>query len=60
MQPVSAIAELATATDGTIAPELRAGLQEELVHSGIGSLVLIIIHVLNVYKPRGKTRFGRK
>lgn len=59
MQPVSVIAELATATDGTIAPELRAGLQEELAHSGIGLLFLLVIHVLNVYKPRGKTRFGR-
>lgn len=35
-----------------------AGLQGELIHSGGGLLVLLVIQVLNVYKPRGMTGYG--
>jgi hypothetical protein len=37
---------------------LRAGLQSELLHAGIGLIVLVVIQVLNVYKPRGLTSYG--
>ena len=37
--------------------ELRA-LRSTLVHSVGGTVVLLVILVLNVYKPRGMTRYG--
>lgn len=37
---------------------LRRGLPTELVHSGLGLVVLVVVQILNVYKPRGLTRFG--
>lgn len=30
----------------------------DLFHSGLGLVVLLVIQVLNVYKPRGLTRYG--
>jgi uncharacterized membrane protein len=48
----------AIATDpATSAEELRA-LQSTLVHSVGGTLVLVVILVLNIYKPRGMTSYG--
>ncbi len=41
----------------TSSDDLRA-LGSTLVHSVGGTLVLIVILVLNVYKPRGMTRYG--
>lgn len=38
----------------------RAGLRGELLHAGGGLLVLLVIAGLNVYKPRGMTRYGRR
>lgn len=38
---------------------LRA-LWSTLVHSFGGTRVLLVILVLNVYKPQGMTRYGRK
>lgn len=29
-------------------------------HPGIGLVVLLVIQVLNVYKPRGMTAYGRR
>ncbi len=37
---------------------LREGLRSELLHAGVGLLVLLVIQVLNVYKPRGMTPYG--
>jgi hypothetical protein len=37
--------------------DLRA-LGSTLVHSVGGTVVLLVILVLNVYKPRGMTRYG--
>jgi hypothetical protein len=37
---------------------LRDGLWGELLHAGLGLLVLLVIQVLNVYKPRGMTPYG--
>jgi hypothetical protein len=55
MPDVSAMADRARTAD-------KAGLAElggDLFHPGIGLLILLVITVLNVYKPRGVTRFGR-
>jgi len=30
----------------------------DLLHPGVGLLVLLVITTLNVYKPRGLTRYG--
>lgn len=35
-------------------------LGNTLVHSGGGTVVLLVILVLNVYKPRGLTRYGQR
>jgi hypothetical protein len=37
---------------------LRSGLPSELLHSGVGLVVLVVVQVLNVYKPRGVTPYG--
>ncbi len=36
----------------------RGGLGSELFHAGGGLLVLLVVQVLNVYKPRGLTPYG--
>lgn len=53
---VSALAEAAASPSTT--PEQLAALDSTLVHSIGGILVLCAILVLNVYKPRGVTRYG--
>ncbi len=53
---VSALADIA-ADPSTTAEELAA-LSSTLVHSMGGMLVLGAVLVLNVYKPRGLTRYG--
>jgi hypothetical protein len=35
-----------------------SGLMGQLVHAGLGMLVLLMTTVLGVYKPRGMTRYG--
>src|SRR4051794_32018518 len=54
MQTVSDGARTAAETPRATA----SGLPGELVHAGVGMLVLLIIQVLNMYKPRGMTRYG--
>jgi hypothetical protein len=34
------------------------GLGGDLLHPGVGLVVLLAIQVLNVYKPPGMTRYG--
>src|SRR5215217_8169210 len=58
MRTISLLAGLAAETDTAVIGELRAGLSGELFHAGVGLLVLLVIEVLNVYKPRGLTRYG--
>ncbi len=58
MQTVSYFAGIAAETDSADISELRGGLQGELLHAGVGLLVLLVIQVLNVYKPRGMTPYG--
>ncbi|HXI18569.1 MAG TPA: DUF2269 domain-containing protein [Chloroflexota bacterium] len=40
------------------AASLLGGLGGDLFHPGLGLLVLLVITVLNVYKPRGLTPYG--
>jgi len=56
MPAVSTAAEAARYADD-------AGLQAlggDVIHPGLGVLVLLTVAVLNVYKPRGVTRYGRR
>src|SRR5215207_2631546 len=55
-QTISYFAEVA-ADPTTSSDDLRA-LGSTLVHSVGGIVVLLVILVLNVYKPRGMTRYG--
>lgn len=54
MQSVNYIAAVALVTPGAATNELPG----ELLHSGVGLLVLLMIQVLNMYKPRGMTSYG--
>ena len=54
MQTVSFFAGVAAETDSADV----GGLRGELLHAGVGLLVLLVIQVLNVYKPRGMTPYG--
>jgi hypothetical protein len=54
MLDVSFVAEVAQGLEGA---RLEA-LGGDLVHPGLGLVVLLVIHVLNVYKPRGLTPYG--
>lgn len=54
MPDVSALADVARTADTA---EL-ARLGGDLFHPAIGLAVLLVITVLNVYKPRGLTRYG--
>lgn len=58
MQSVSVLARTATAIESGGIGMLRAGLSSELFHAGVGLLVLLVVQVLNVYKPRGVTPYG--
>lgn len=53
------ISELAKqAADPTVPDEAIRGLPSTLPHSVGGLVVLMVVMVLNVYKPRGLTRYG--
>ncbi len=54
MRTVSDLAGIAAETPSAAI----GGLPGELVHAGVGMLVLLVIQVLNVYKPPGMTRYG--
>jgi hypothetical protein len=54
MPTVSSLADVAREADDA---ELRR-LGGDLLHPGLGLVVLLVIMVLNVYKPRGLTRYG--
>jgi hypothetical protein len=55
MPGVSATADMVRDADGARLDQ-RGG---DLVHPALGLVVLLVIQVLNVYKPRGMTRYGR-
>jgi hypothetical protein len=54
MPTVSVLADVAREADGTG----LTGLGGDLLHPGVGLLVLLVITGLNVYKPRGLTPYG--
>jgi hypothetical protein len=54
MPDVSSLADMAREPDGANLDELGG----DLLHPGLGLVVLLVIMVLNVYKPRGMTRYG--
>ncbi|MBW3602092.1 MAG: DUF2269 domain-containing protein [Actinobacteria bacterium] len=54
MPAVTATAELARTSSG----DGLAALGGDLAHPAIGLVVLLVVEVLNVYKPRGTTRAG--
>jgi hypothetical protein len=56
MQTVSDVAKIAAETPSAAV----GGLSSELVHAGVGMLVLLVIQVLNMYKPRGMTPYGQR
>ena len=56
MPTVSAMADMAREANST---ELNA-MGGDLTHPGIGLVLLLVIQVLNVYKPRGLTAYGRR
>lgn len=56
MPGVRTAAEFARAASG---PELAA-LGGDLSHPAIGLILLLVVQVLNIYKPRGLTRYGRR
>jgi hypothetical protein len=60
MQSVSFFAGIASEMDSADVGALRRALPSELLHAGVGLLVLLGIQVLNVYKPRGLTPYGRR
>ncbi len=47
-----------TAADPTTSGDELRALGSTLVHSVAGTVVLLVVLVLNVYKPRGMTRYG--
>ncbi|MFP5317810.1 MAG: DUF2269 domain-containing protein [Acidimicrobiia bacterium] len=56
MPTVSSTAEVAREADST----RLVALGGDLVHPGIGLVVLLVVLVLNLYKPRGLTGYGRR
>jgi hypothetical protein len=54
MPTVSSLADVARGTDSAN----LSGLGGDLLHPGVGLLVLLVIMGLNVYKPRGMTPYG--
>jgi len=54
MPTVSSTAEVAQEAEGA----RLDGLGGDLGHPGIGLVVLLVIQVLNMYKPPGMTRYG--
>jgi hypothetical protein len=56
MPDVSATADVAREADGA----RLFSLGGDLVHPALGLVVLLVIQVLNVYKPPGMTRYGRR
>ena len=54
MPTVSLMADVARKAEGPQLTELGG----DLLHPGLGLLVLMTIQVLNVYKPAGMTRYG--
>jgi hypothetical protein len=59
MPAVSFFAGVAASGEGAVT-ELRRALPGELLHAGVGVVLLLAIQALNVYKPQGMTAYGRR
>lgn len=59
MPTVSSFASVAALPDSANVRELRGALRSELLHAGVGVLLLLGIQALNVFKPLGLTAYGR-
>lgn len=57
MQDVRRLAAFAQAADDA---DLAGGLGGDLFHAGLGLVLLVVIQALNVAKPKGLTRYGRR
>jgi hypothetical protein len=60
MPTVSFFAGVAATTDSGNVSDLRGALRGELLHAGVGVVLLLAIQMLNVYKPQGMTAYGRQ
>lgn len=65
MPDVSVLADVAQQAEGgdldRFGRHLYARLDDgDLLHPGLGLVVLLVIQVLNIYKPSGMTRYGRR
>jgi hypothetical protein len=63
MPDVSVLADVAREAEAAMLDPGRKHLlsrlsRGDLLHPGLGLVVLLVIQVLNVYKPRGMTRYG--
>lgn len=56
MPTVSAVTDFAQSAD----PAQLTQLGGDLLHPGLGLVLLLVIQILNVYKPRGLTPYGRR
>jgi hypothetical protein len=56
MPTVTTIANVAKEAEGVRLDELGG----DLLHPGLGLVVLLVVQVLNLYKPPGMTRYGRR
>jgi uncharacterized membrane protein len=56
MQTISYFSD--TAADPTTSTDELRALGNTLIHSVGGTVVLLVILVMNVYKPRGMTQYG--
>ena len=55
MQTVDSLADVARQTEGAL-----PGAGGQLLHAGVGLLVLLVTMILAIYKPRGMTRYGQR
>ena len=58
MPTVHFFADIAAIASSADEGKLREGLGGELLHAGVGLLVLLVVQTLNIYKPRGLTPYG--
>lgn len=54
MPAVSTTADVARVSSGTALEELGG----DLLHPGVGLVILLVVQALNLYKPPGMTRYG--
>jgi hypothetical protein len=56
MPTVSSTAEIARTADTPVLESLGGDLH----HPAVGLMILLVVQVLNLYKPKGLTRYGRR